>query len=780
MTSNSDKLRSLILAALMVFSVFAGTVALTGSAAAEVSGNASASTFYGGQEIKLNSSTAGVEDNKEYQIRAVDTSGDNDKVGSLRRTITTNGSSYASFELDGRLSEGDFTIVPADAQTNPIDLDGDGNRSEVADDQFEVVTQDLSAQFDDESVGNDGDQAEVDFEIESNVRTSYAVNVSAQDDLDVGELKDIFVNNGPYDLAPNDIAPNGENEFPDADSETITIVRDATATNPTADGEETVNFQDIDAGSYTFVTNVTDTSASDTDTIEVTDTGDETTGFGDNVYSDQVGDVVNMTIELENTDTATVQVGDQSEDGYAVAAEIEDENEDGVAYVEFNSFEAGSGSGALSAGDDDTDVSQVGKTGFSGTPGVDALESGDYSLFVTADTPKDTYESSDADARGTLSLSEGTVDNLQMWTVPEDALSDLQSADAEDVSGYAQAGNLTQTSTIAQGDGVVVQVEASGLEGAFTGTDSASDYESIVGNNSVATNESAELPATLVFETQTGKNSQGNNDVTFGELNNVSNIEVLYDDDNDAHYVTFSSDDFIDAVNAENNDSSTDLHSDGDDYIANFTVYDENTELYEDTTTVDQEYTVEDPEIELDTNADDEIVLQAGPGQEVTGDTNLAPGTTIEATLDSDASGDPFVKRPEATVESDGTFTAVADFSDNSAGSEFTAEATASDFSGNLDSTSDEYDGRLTEFTGEPVTDTPDDGTDSPDTDTPDTDTPDTDTPDMDTDTATEETTDDGGETTETATGGSGPGFTAAFALIALVAAALLAVRRNN
>ena len=34
MTSNSDKLRSLFLAALMVFSVFAGTVALSGSAAA--------------------------------------------------------------------------------------------------------------------------------------------------------------------------------------------------------------------------------------------------------------------------------------------------------------------------------------------------------------------------------------------------------------------------------------------------------------------------------------------------------------------------------------------------------------------------------------------------------------------------------------------------------------------------------------------------------------------------------------------------------------------------
>lgn len=53
----------------------------------------------------------------------------------------------------------------------------------------------------------------------------------------------------------------------------------------------------------------------------------------------------------------------------------------------------------------------------------------------------------------------------------------------------------------------------------------------------------------------------------------------------------------------------------------------------------------------------------------------------------------------------------------------------------------------------------------------------------MDTATATStpaDTTDADDEATETATGGSGPGFTAAIALIALVAAALLAVRRNN
>jgi len=42
MTDTNDKLRALVLAALMVFSVFAGTIALTGTAAAATIGSASA------------------------------------------------------------------------------------------------------------------------------------------------------------------------------------------------------------------------------------------------------------------------------------------------------------------------------------------------------------------------------------------------------------------------------------------------------------------------------------------------------------------------------------------------------------------------------------------------------------------------------------------------------------------------------------------------------------------------------------------------------------------
>ncbi|WP_324662847.1 DUF7827 domain-containing protein [Haloarcula sediminis] len=735
MTSNSDKFRSLILAALMVFSVFAGTVALSGSAAAQSAGNVGTETYYGGQEVVLSTSIAGVSSGNDYEVRTVDTSGDSDRVGQLRRTVTAG----ESFDLDGRLSEGTFVIVPATSTNNPIDLDGDGNNS-VTNDQFEVVTQDLTAEFEDDSVGNDGGDATVEYEIASDVRNDYKVNVSAEG-LDAEDLVDIFEDDADVQIV-------------DEDDDIVEI--NESGPSDTAETTYDLNFTDVDADTYTFEANVTDADASDSDEIEVTDTGDSEANFGDNVYADQRGDVVNISVEMSNTDEATLQVGEVDESGYSIIADVTDDDEDGVAYVEFNSFTAGNQSlqeTTLTAGDDDTELddrrNDSGSFNGNEPTGSDILDSGDYNLFVEAGFPGGNITES-SDSRATLDLTDASIDNLQTWTAPED--SELFDADAEDVSAYSQAGNLTQADTVAEGDTVVVQVEASGLEGALQG-ETTDMYTQASASGDIFN---------LTFEGDSVPN-QEDQSANIANLSSGS-YSVLYDGENDAHYVVIDSAVLKDAGVLE--------YEDGDEYTANFTVSDENTDLVDDSVSVTGSFDIEDPEAELDTNADDEIVLEAAAGQEVTGDTNLAPGTDVELTLDSDTSGDPFVKRPEGTVQQDGTFTAVADFSQNNAGSEFTA--TIEDVS-----SADEYDGRLVEATGTPVTDTPDTDTDTPDMDT---DTPDTDTPDMDTDTATATDTEtaDGGDDTATATGGSGPGFTAALALIALVAAALLAVRRNN
>jgi len=732
----------------MVFSVFAGTVAISGSAAAQVA-NAegeplnSGSTYYAGQDVAVDVSNLAA--NEEYRVREVN---DDNEPATLRRTPTVSGGSF-DFELDGDLSEGDFVIVnesgfvvPVDDGTATTPQNSDSSNTTAAD--FEVVTQDLTAEFEDASVGNDGGDTTVEYEITSDVRNDYVVNISA-DGLDAEDLVSIFEDDATVEIV-------------DEDDDIVQINQTGEST---AEGTYQLDFNDINSDTYSFEANVTDAEASDVDDIEVTDTGDASADFGDNVYQDQRGDVVNITIEMSNDDEATLQVGNVDENGYTIIADVTDDDEDGVAYVEFNSFTAGNTSATtLTAGDDDTELNNIrndsANDSYNGNrvpTGSDILDAGDYDMFVQAGTPGGNITDS-SDARATLSLNEASVDNLQTWTAPSD--SDLFSADVEDIPAYAQAGNLTQSDVVAEGDTLVVQVDASGLEGALENGDATELYN--------ASSASGQI-FNLTFEGDDVPNSPDES-ANIADLS-TDEYSVLYDGANDAHYVVIESSALVNAGDL--------TYEDGDTYTANFTVYDSDSDLVDDDVSVTQDFDVEDPEAELDTNADDEIVLQAATGQEVTGETNLAPGTEMELSLDSDASGDPFVVRPEATVQQDGTFTGVADLSENDAGSEFTASITDPSDLG------DDYDGRLVEATVTPGTETPDDstGTETADDTTPEdtaTETADDSTP-MDTE---EPATTAGGEATETATGGSGPGFTAALALIALVAAALLAVRRNN
>ncbi|MFC7028442.1 surface glycoprotein [Halomicroarcula sp. GCM10025710] len=193
MTDTNEKLRSLFLAALMVFSVFAMTTGFAGSAAAV--SNLDAGTFYSGQDVQFDVSN----DGNNYQVRTVDDSGDTDQVGSLRRTIDPNDGDIdgtLEFTLDGRLTEGDFVIVNAQSGavvdlTNGDERVLDSDEGLVASETFEVIPQDLTAEFDDPDVGTSGDSATVDYEIASDVRNGYAVNISAEG-LDREELLDIL------------------------------------------------------------------------------------------------------------------------------------------------------------------------------------------------------------------------------------------------------------------------------------------------------------------------------------------------------------------------------------------------------------------------------------------------------------------------------------------------------------------------------------------------------------------------------------------------------------
>ncbi|WP_018256250.1 BGTF surface domain-containing protein [Halomicrobium katesii] len=60
----------------------------------------------------------------------------------------------------------------------------------------------------------------------------------------------------------------------------------------------------------------------------------------------------------------------------------------------------------------------------------------------------------------------------------------------------------------------------------------------------------------------------------------------------------------------------------------------------------------------------EELTVEAAPGEQLSGETTLPPGTRLTVRIESTTSAAPFLKRLEATVADDGTFTATGDLSD--------------------------------------------------------------------------------------------------------------------
>jgi hypothetical protein len=75
-----------------------------------------------------------------------------------------------------------------------------------------------------------------------------------------------------------------------------------------------------------------------------------------------------------------------------------------------------------------------------------------------------------------------------------------------------------------------------------------------------------------------------------------------------------------------------------------------------------------------DDGATDEITVRSEPDQQIRGTSNLPPGTDIGVRLTGTDSGSPFVKPLETTIDADGDWTVSADFSDVTAGANFTVD----------------------------------------------------------------------------------------------------------
>ncbi|MFC7202374.1 BGTF surface domain-containing protein [Haloferax namakaokahaiae] len=540
----------------------------------------------------------------------------------------------------------------------------------------------------------------------------------------------------------------------DDDDEEVATIEDASLNGQ---GEYEFSFdvadEDIDAGDYTV--EVTDTGSSVTatsDTVTVSEAEEGSADFNESVVTDERGDVVAIPVLLENADTATLSIG-TSDQGYAANVTVEDGNDDGEVVVLWNSAESTSTNvnDVFDVEDSDDEI----LTGDDGQTEVtentsDLIDAGDYDLEVQTGT-----SAGNAENVATLVLEEGGVENVRTWTAPDaESVSDL-----DEVSEALENGNLTEDSEIAFGDKVVIQIEAAGLEGTVDpeGDETVSNFFDS-GSYQLTVNQSNPGP---------------NRDP---KILNLTNATVIADGSNDTYFVVYNSED-VEAVRDTNDNGVIDSGETNSVDVADDDQFDVEFKMFEDPDSgvalVDEDSSAstsyENVEAEHDFDSDPVNVTNTADVT-ISGTSNTAPGTEITLRVRSSGDTQPrFLKTATVYVTENGTFTGTFDFSEQAVDDTFTVTAdggVAPDV---------EVDGNVvesveTETTATETTTTAEETTTTTAEETTTTAAEET------TTTAAEETTTDGGEG-ETSTGT--PGFGVAVALVALVAAALLAIRRD-
>ena len=742
MTDTNEKIRSLFLTALMVFSVFAGTIAFSGGAAAAANVTVEQAVEYdsGTVELAFNGSTGSavqtgdidvyIDGNKnpsKYGVSSVDGT-DNGANGRLQFSLAQDVQPNRNLTIKvSGLTGGDNTVVAEDidvtSQTIAADdssgdtnafrgevlaIRADGDKSDaddassstkivVEDSNGAVVTQDTytanSKVYTYET--SDLDTSE-EYEVTVGSTSDENITISNLDlqvniDDDVGDGANI---DDTDTLAVNVSTTRGGEPanatlFNEDDDKVATLIKDLKGNDNTV-----FDFGNHSADDSPYYVEVTDNQtgvSAQSDQINVSESDDGDVSFETSTVQDEVGDTSNITVQMSNTEDALINIGTKADANYYIQGELTDENGDGEVTVQFNTYtagESGSSTTVLSVpGDDDLDnVKEGGEFTTSTRTSLsdDTLEAGSYEINVTAgSSPKFTSP----DAVGTLRLNENSVEGVQSWAAPSDA--DITD---DDVDIYDRVGvNLTKSDDLAAEDVVVHEVQASGIEGVL-------DYQE-EDNNAGSTTDALLQAVDADGNTGNGVGTAGltlyvnrtdvgaNADADVMQLNST-NVDVVEDADNNTYFIA------VDTTDVTFTESGEDLVDEEDTRInATFAVKDSGP-LSADSTSASAVYTTSERDATLNLDDDELVTVSAAAEQEVTGTTNVAPGSTLEVEMESESDANPFVIRPEVDVATDGTYTATADFQDYSAGTNFTVQTLDVDGNGDF---SDEEDGRIIE-----------------------------------------------------------------------------------
>ena len=771
MTSN-NQIRSVVMTLLMVTSVFAGAVAFTGTAAASIDGaSVSPSTVQQGNEATITvnynngtNETLFVYVSNDSTLESSDTlvadgvTGNEDNTSQFTWTapsgVNANGT-YTVFaasnetgsaqpDLASFTSAATIEVAQFDDDAGDVKFVGQEAVFQLPSGDYELYrATDGTPQFVSELTQND-DTGLITVDTSGRQTGTYYVrtdpgqaNPGAQFQLAEQELSATFdpanVTNAEVSELTLDSNRNEYNVSVSADGldadELETIFGGAGSITNADEGTYEINltsqnanveanFTGIEAGEYDFQFDAVDTDASASDQVNVSEIGSKGASFQPNVISEQVGDVAAITVNLENSNTAEVSIGTNESVSYKFNATVTDGNGDGNVTLLFNTYLAGQGDSEVvtTLNEDDTvDVNLNPTLGDNGQP----IAPGDYPLSVSIGGQEQNV--------GTLVLNQRSTDSISVWTAP--AQTDI--SNAEDV--YS---SVTNNSEIAQGDKTIIQVQASGLYGYLE------DFSNLNGSG-------ANGLTLQVTRTNAPPNSP--------TASFYANETIIPDSENNTFFAVV---DTADLAAGGEYEATFAVNGSANPYVA-----------AGETESVSTTFTVVQPEADF-TFQGEQLTL-GGSEAQLSGTTNLAPGTEVNLRVQSNSNANPFLKTATATVNQDGTFNATFDMSGIPQDTEFTASI------GSPNAISDVSETGVVGESTQPTTGATTTGA----TTTAATTTAAT------TTSGTTETTTPQPTTTTTTDGGNGggdtqngqgqPGFGIVAALIALIAAALIAVRRD-
>ncbi|ADQ69384.1 DUF7827 domain-containing protein [Halogeometricum borinquense] len=775
--SHTYKTRAIALSALMVLSVFAGTVAFAGASAAQTT-----FSYDGGAVHYVNSSDTAVIEvpfDTEVNSNSLTTANftvfdDDEDLSGQVSDITQPDAGRVVIEMNEVVQSHDIEVRLSDdiEDTSNNDLSNSGRKdvafaattvgpngdvnaykgSIVAVEAASVNTDIEVSGTDDETEdffasGSTGTNSRVyTFNTENRRIGSYAVTFDGSNEATI-ELRELGLDVDLDETSVTDeesiegtvTANAGDRgvkvELLDSDGDAVS--GESVTADLSGQGEYEFSLGPVETGEYTVeVTDLGSGVVTESSTIIVSTAGEGRASIKDRIVNQQRGDIANITVSIANADEATLTVG--SDDvGFRANVTVQDDSGDGEVSVLFNTYAATSGVSGdvfeVADSDDELVTSDIDPQNTVSS----LLDAGEYDLEVRTGSDA----AADAQGVGTLILEERSTDSLASWTAPTGTTLD----DSDDVYEAIENANVTRSDTIADGDIVIHQLNASGLEGVLdvqSGNDTAAFF----------------APNGNLYELTVEQSNPGANRQPFVLQLDASNTVVIPDPVNDNYFVAFDTDDVI---GQRPGGQTVDLSADHE-LTANFTVYEDEGNLADEEQTVEDGYAI----VEAEHSLDEPVNVSAVADQTIAGETTVAPGTELSLRVRSTGDTQPsFLKTATVYVTENGTYQGMFDFSEQEVGDTFdvTVRGGAAD-SVTVDGNVAEV-GNMTETETETVTETETETETTTGTET-------------ETETVTETETET--ETvTETETETGTPGFGVVVAIVALLAAALLTIRRD-